>query len=371
MKRGDPIRILIAGGGTGGHFFSGVAVGEAFVTRGASNEVVYVGTRNGIEARVGPEQGLDVRFIDVAGLRGKGLSGKLKGLLKLPWSLVQSIGLILKYRPKVVMGVGGYASGPVVLAARFLGRKTGIVEQNSIAGTTNRILGKFVHKVFVAFEAARAEFPRHKVVVTGNPIRAGVVELLTLESTGTVGIGDRLKVLVVGGSQGARALNEAFMELGPHLSDEMRRKLYVVHQTGTADVARVKAAYAEHGVDGKVVPFIHEMAEAYRSADLVVCRAGALTVSELTISRRGSVLVPYPFATDNHQETNARELVEAGAAELMLQKDLSGESLAAMLERMNASRRSLQMMAWKAAELAKPAAAAEVVDEMYRVMGLP
>lgn len=371
MSRKGPIKILIAGGGTGGHFFSGVAVGEAFLTRGAGNEVVYVGTRRGIEAKVGPANELDVRFIQVSGLRGKGFAAKVRGLLKLPLSLLQSVGLILKERPRIVMGVGGYASGPVVFVARFLGCKTGIVEQNSVAGSTNRILGKIVHRVFVAFEAARAEFPRHKVVVTGNPIRAGVVELLTLESTGTVGIGELLKILVVGGSQGARAINEAFMELGPHLTPELKRKLHIVHQTGRHDEERVRAAYKKFGVEAKVVSFIHQMAEAYRSADLVVARAGALTVSELTISRRGSVLIPYPHAVDNHQETNAQALVDRGAAEMLLQRDLSGESLAAVLGRMDSSRRELQMMAWKASELAQPAAAAEVVDEMYRVVGLP
>ncbi|MCP4870641.1 MAG: undecaprenyldiphospho-muramoylpentapeptide beta-N-acetylglucosaminyltransferase [Proteobacteria bacterium] len=365
------MKVLIAGGGTGGHFFSGVAVGEAFLSRGGGNEIVYVGTRNGIEARVGPQQGLDVRFIDVAGIRGKGLMSKLKTVARLPLSLVQSMRLIMKVKPKMVIGVGGYASGPVVVAARLMGKKTGIVEQNSVAGTTNRILGKIVHRVFIAFEDARDEFPASKVHFTGNPIREGVVQLLTLESTGTVGIGDRLKVLVLGGSQGARALNEAFMEVAPFLSDKLKSKLHIVHQTGTADEDRVRAAYAESGLDAKVEPFIHEMAEAYRSADLVICRAGALTISELTISRRGSVLVPYPHAIDNHQQVNAQALVDGGAAEMILQKDLTPQSLGDCIERLSKNRRELQMMAWKAGEFAKPQAATEVVDEMYRAAGVP
>jgi len=365
------MKVLIAGGGTGGHFFSGVAVGEAFLSRGGDAEIVYVGTRNGIEARVGPKSGLDVRFIKVAGIRGKGLGSKLKSLARLPLSLLQSMRIIARERPRIVIGVGGYASGPVVLAARLMGRKTGIVEQNSVAGTTNRILGKIVHRVFIAFEEARSEFPAHKVHFTGNPIREGVVQLLTLESTGTVGIGDRLKVLVLGGSQGARALNEAFMAVAPFLSDTLRSKIHIVHQTGKADQERVRAAYVESGLDARVESFIDEMAEAYRSADLVVCRAGALTVSELTISRRGSVLVPYPHAIDNHQEVNAQALVDGGAAEMILQKDFSPQSLGDTLERLGNDRRTLQIMAWKAGEFAKPQAATEVVDEMCRVAGVP
>lgn len=364
------MKVLIAGGGTGGHFFCGVAVGEALLSRGGGNEVVYVGTRNGIEARVGPQQGLDVRFIDVAGMRGKGLLSKLKTLVRLPLSLLQSMRLIMQVKPTIVLGVGGYASGPVVVAARLMGKTTGIVEQNSVAGTTNRILGKIVHRVFIAFEEARDEFPAHKVHFTGNPIREGVVRLLTLESTGTVGIGDRLKVLVLGGSQGARALNEAFMGVAPFLSDKLRKKLHIVHQTGTADEERTRAAYAESGLEARVESFIHEMAEAYRSADLVICRAGALTISELTISRRGSVLVPYPHAIDNHQQVNAQALVDGGAAEMILQKHLTPQSLADTIERLAADRRGLQIMAWKAGEFAKPQAAAEVVDEMYRAAGV-
>jgi UDP-N-acetylglucosamine--N-acetylmuramyl-(pentapeptide) pyrophosphoryl-undecaprenol N-acetylglucosamine transferase len=367
----DGVKILIAGGGTGGHFFSGVAVGEAFEARSSGNRIVYVGTRNGIEARVGPKQGLEMRYIGISGVRGKGLVSKLKAVAKIPLALIQSALLVLREKPKIVMGVGGYASGPVVLAARFLGKKTGIVEQNSVAGTTNRILGRFVHRIFVAFDEAKSVFPGRKVVVTGNPIREGVVNLLTLESTGTVGLGDRFKVLVLGGSQGARAINEAFMDIGPHLSDTLREKLLIVHQTGQADEERVRAAYETAGITAKVEPFIHEMAEAYRAADLVICRAGALTISELALSRRGSVLIPYPYAIDNHQQVNAQALVDAGAAEMVLQPDLDGQKLADVVHRLNGSRRELQMMAWKAGELARPEAATEVVDEMCRVSGLP
>ena len=365
------MKILIAGGGTGGHFFSGVAVGEAFLARDGTSEVIYVGTRNGIEARVGPEQGLDVRFIDVAGIKGKGLSSRLLVLLKLPLSLFQSLVLLLREKPDVVMGVGGYASGPLVLAARLLGKPTGIVEQNSVAGATNKILGRVVHRVFLAFEEARGAFAPHKVVVTGNPIRERVVQLLTLESTGTVGLGSRFKLLVLGGSQGSRAVNEAMMSLGPAVGPAFRERLHIVHQTGAADEERVRAAYAASGISAEVHPFIHGMAEAYRAADLVLCRAGALTVSELSMSSRGSVLIPYPHAIYNHQELNAKALVDAGAGEMILERDITPELLAATLERLDGDRKGLQQMAWKAGSLARPEAATEVVDEMHRLLGRP
>lgn len=364
-----PLKVLIAGGGTGGHFFSGVAVGEAIVSRNEGNRVVYVGTRTGIEARVGPRMGLDVRFVTVAGIKGKGLFSKLAALVKLPVGVLQGAWLVLKERPDFVLGVGGYASFPVVLAARLLGRKTGVVEQNSVAGLTNRMLGRLVHRVFVAFEETIAEFAPHKVHFTGNPLRADVVRLLALESTGTVGIGERMKVLVLGGSQGARALNEAFMGLGEHLDERLKHKLLITHQAGVDDEERVRAAYAAAGIEAHVHAFIDDIAQCYRAADLVVCRAGALTVSEVGMSARPAIFVPYPFAIYNHQERNARALVDAGAAELILQSDLTPESLAAALGRLEGDRRSLQRMAVSAGHLARPQAASEVVEEMCALRG--
>jgi len=365
------VKILIAGGGTGGHFFSGVAVGEAFLTRNEDNVIVYVGTRNGIEARVGPKEGLDVRFVTISGIKGKGLLSRLTALAKIPLSLLQSMALILKERPTIVIGVGGYASGPAVLAARLLGRKTAVVEQNSVAGATNRILGKVVHKVFVAFAPATKDFPPGKAEVIGNPVRERFVQLLTLESTQTVGVGARLKLLVVGGSQGAHAVNVGMIEAVAGMDDELKGRIHVTHQTGVNDVELVTKGYADAGIKSKVIPFIDDMAEAYRGADLVVCRAGAMTVSELMISRRGSLLVPLPQAIYDHQTTNAKVLVDGGAGELVVQNDQLAENLREAITRLEGDRRVLQEMAGKAGELGKPAAAAEVVDTMYRLIGRP
>jgi len=365
------LKILIAGGGTGGHFFSGVAVGEAFLIRNEDNTVVYVGTRNGIEARVGPKEGLDVRFITVSGIKGKGLVARLSALAKLPLSLLQSMWLVLKERPAVVIGVGGYASGPVVLAARLLGRRTAVVEQNSVAGATNRILGKLVHRVFVAFPPATRDFPPGKAEVIGNPVRSRFVQMLTLESTQTVGVGEKLKVLVVGGSQGAHAVNVGMIEAVAGMPEGLRNKLHITHQTGTKDEVLVREGYEKAGVAGKATPFIDDMAAAYRFADVVVCRAGAMTVSELMISRRGSILVPLPSAIYDHQTTNAKVLVDGGAGELVAQDGQLAENLRSALTRLEGDRMALQEMAAKAGALGKPAAAAEVVDVMYRLVGRP
>lgn len=371
MSGSKGISVLIAGGGGGGHFFSGVALGEAFLARCRENRIVYAGTRHGIEARLGPSLGLDVRFVSASPLRGQGLGGKLLALLRLPVAIAQSLAILLRERPAMVLGVGGYASFPVLLAARLAFRLTGIVEPNAVPGLANRILGRIVHRVFVASETARRGLPRSRTVVTGNPIRGRVVELLTLESTGTVGIGDRLKVLVLGCTEGARAINDAFVGLGDHIAPALRSKLFVIHQSGVQDEDRVRRAYRDSGIDAKVEPFIEDMGEAYRAADLVVCQPGGLTVSELMISRRGSILVPSRDVADNHQEINAQALVEAGAAEMILQSDLSAAKLADSLQRLCQSRRDLQLMAWRAGELARPQAAAEVVDEMYRAAGRP
>lgn len=366
-------RVLIAGGGTGGHFFSGMAVGEAFAARDPKNQVVYVGTRSGIEARVGPREGLDVRFVRVSGLKGKGAAARVAGLLRLPLSLWDSLVLLLRLRPALVVGVGGYASGPVVMAAKLLRRPTAIVEQNSIPGFTNRVLGRVVDRVFTAFPETEAYFPRRRVVFTGNPIRRRLAETLTLENRSSPGLsaGGEVHVLAFGGSQGARSLNRAMVAMVTELPADLRGRIRLVHQTGEHDHAEVAAGYARAGFDHvEVLPFIHDMAGAYHGADLVVCRAGASTLAEVTVSRRPSVLVPYPHAIYNHQELNARSLVERGAAVMLLDRDLNGASLAGAIAGLVADPERLSRMAAAAADLGRPQAALDVVDECYRLAGL-
>jgi UDP-N-acetylglucosamine--N-acetylmuramyl-(pentapeptide) pyrophosphoryl-undecaprenol N-acetylglucosamine transferase len=363
------VKVLIAGGGTGGHFFSGVAVGEAWLSRDPKTEIVYVGTKQGIEARVGPKLGLAMRYVSVSGIKGKGPLARLRAVLRLPVAMAQSFALVLRERPQAVLGVGGYASGPVVLAARLLGKATGVVEQNSVAGATNRILGRFVDRVFVAFSEAGTAFPARKVVVTGNPVRERMVQTLMLDSTGSVGLGAKLRVLVLGGSQGARRVNEVMVQAVSALPQATREALVLVHQTGVPDEDTVRDGYARAGFAATVLPFIDDVAEAYRAADLVVCRAGALTVSELGISRRAAVFIPFPFAIDNHQERNAQTLVDADAALMIRESELTPQRLAETIDGLHHDRKRLQRMAWNAGALARPQAAAEVADEMCRLAG--
>lgn len=366
------MRVVIAGGGTGGHFFSGVAVGEAFQARDPRNEVVYVGTRAGIEARVAEREGLDVRYVRVSGLKGKGPGARLRGLARLPLALVDSVVLLARLRPRLVIGVGGYASGPVVVAARLMLRRTAIVEQNSIPGFTNKVLGRIVHRVFVSFPETRKWFPERKVVFTGNPIRRRLAETLTLDNDAPERgpDGRDFHLLVFGGSQGAHRLNVAMVEAVSRLPEAVRDRMRVLHQTGERDLEEVRAGYARAGFAAvDVRPFIEDMADAYRQADLVVCRSGASTLAEVTVSRRPAILVPYPYAIYDHQEVNARSLVERGAARLLRDRDMTGETLAHEIAALAGDPVLLRRMGLASGELGRPQAALDVVDECYRMTG--
>jgi len=352
--------MLIAGGGTGGHLFPGIALAEEVSTRHPDNRVLFVGTTRGLEARVVPAAGFALETIEVRGLKGMGLVKSLQALLLLPLSFVSSWRIVGRFRPDVVVGVGGYASGPVVLAAWTRGVPTAIQEQNALPGMTNRILGRLVRAVFIAFEQARVAFPPRKTYLVGNPVRRKLMDNYLLRSRSAVSDG-RFRLLVVGGSLGARGLNTRVLEALPHLGG-LRGHMDVVHQTGAADLERVKAGYAAAGMTAEVVPFVEDMSAAYAQASLVLCRAGATTVAELTICKKASILVPFPFATDDHQAVNAAALVEAGAALMFREAELTGERLAGELRRLAADAEMLQRMERAAGHLGRPEAARELVD---------
>ncbi len=355
-------RWVIAGGGTGGHFFSGVAIGDAILDRDPDAQVVYVGTEAGIEGRTAERDRLDIRYIDVAGIKGKSLSRRIRSTAQLPVSLWQSAGILRDVRPHVVIGVGGYASGPVLLAARLLGLPTAVMEQNSVPGFTNRTVARFADRVFVGFPGAEDRFPGGRGEFVGNPIRLSVVRRLAEQPPRTPDGKGPLHLLVFGGSQGAHHLNTAMVDAVGHLPPPLQERLRVVHQTGTADRDSVQEGYRAAGFDGvEVTAFIDDMADAYGAADLVVCRAGALTVAELTICRRPAILVPFPHAIYNHQEINARTLVDRGAARLLLDGDLDGETLAAEIAGLAGDGDGMGRMAEAAASLARPDAGFEVV----------
>jgi len=351
------VRMMIAGGGTGGHVFPGIALAGEVVTRHPDNDVVFVGTSRGLEAKVVPATGYPIELIDVKGLKGKGPFTFLANLLLLPGALVQCWRVLTKWHPDIVVGVGGYASGPVVLAAWLLRIPTALQEQNAVAGITNRLLGVLVQAAFTAFPEASRFFDRAKVYQLGNPIRRELMENYMRPSQ----VHDKLRLLVFGGSQGAHVLNLRFIEALPHLAD-LRGRLEITHQTGARDRAAVERGYHAAGFNPDVREFITDMSEAYARADLVVCRAGATTLGELTVCKKPSLLIPFPAAADNHQVMNARSLVDAGAAIMIEEAHLTGEVLAHEIRALLTHPERRESMARAAGRLGSPQAASEIAD---------
>ena len=354
---------MVAGGGTGGHLFPGVAVAQEIVRRFEGAEILFVTGRRKMESEVLRKTGFRQRSIAVEGMKGRGL---LKGAwvtLKLPWSLLESLWILRGFSPHLVLGVGGYSAGPVCLAARVMGVPSAIHEQNSFPGVTNRLLCRVVDRVFISFEESRKHFSGGSIFLTGNPIRP---EFVTAE-TRTGEKGGVFTVAVVGGSQGARAINEAVVE-ALALLKERKRPCRVIHQTGDLDYEKTVALHRAKGLEALVMPFIQDMAGVYREADLVVSRAGAGAVFEMAAMGKPSLLIPYPFAANRHQETNARFLVEAGAAEMILQENLTGEVLADRLVKWMEGRAALEKMGQAARRVSKPDAAQKIADLLLEMV---
>lgn len=357
------MRVLIAGGGTGGHLFPGIALAEEVSTRHSGNEVVFVGTDRGLEARVVPAAGYTLETIPARGLKGMGPLKLLQGLLALPRAFVRSWRILRRYRPDVVVGVGGYASGPVVLAAWMQRVPTAVQEQNALPGFTNKILGWFVGAVFVAFEEARRYFPSRKVHLIGNPIRRKLMDNYLRSRVAH----ERFCVLVFGGSLGAKGVNARVLEALDHLG-ELRDQLHFVHQTGKNDLEMVRRGYQERGFSAEVVEFIEDMSGAYARADLVVCRAGATTLAELTVCKKAAILIPFPYAADNHQEVNAAAMVAGGAAVMFRESELTGPRLAEELRALKLNPERLRRMEKQAGLLGRPEAAKELADVCAQMM---
>ena len=344
--------MMVMAGGTGGHVFPALAVAEVLRERNVA--VTWLGTRRGIESDLVPEHGFPIDFIDVEGVRGRGVMKLLKAPFVLMKSLWQSIGVIRNQKPEVVLGLGGFASGPGGVAARLLGLPLVIHEQNAIAGTTNSLLAKIASRVLEAFPGA---LPRGEWV--GNPVRKDI-EALPLQKEHEM-TGERpLRLLVLGGSLGATAINEQLPKALALLAGEVAPE--VRHQCGRAHETNTESAYKTAGVNASIEPFIADMAEAYGWADVVICRAGALTVAELTAAGVGALLIPYPHAIDDHQTKNGEWLVEQRAALLMQQSDLTPEKLAAQITEWSTDRTKLQSMAVNAQTMAKSGVAESVAD---------
>ena len=309
-------------------------------------------------------EGYELKVIEAAALKGKGIGGMLASLLAIPRSLWQSWRLLRSVQPGLVLGVGGYASGPVVLTAWAMGFRTAIHEQNSLPGLSNRILGRFVDRVFISFENSGAHFPRRKTVLTGNPVRK---KLRRAKGNSWQQGEKEFTLLVFGGSQGAHRLNLAMEESLPHLGD-LKGKMRIIHQTGDMDYDYVRAFYEREGVAAEVHRFIYDMDQAYRAADLILCRAGATTLFELMAMGKAAILVPYPYAANDHQTLNAKALVDAGAALMAADADLNGKVLSGLVRELKEDPERRRRMGERAAALAQPGAAEKIADLCHRMV---
>jgi len=351
------MRVVIAGGGTGGHLFPGIAIAEEFLRRDKKTEVLFVGTQRGIESKLLGPSGYKLSTIDVEGIKGRGIRALIKGFYQIPQSMWQSRRILKEFRPGIVIGVGGYASGPAVLAAYFMGLPTAIAEQNAAPGITNIILGKFVDKIFVTYAGTADSFPASKVLVSGNPVRAAFTSVRSRQKAAK----DFQQLLIFGGSQGAQAINKSIVEMLPQLQ-KIKNNIRILHQTGARDVEPVSEAYARYGIRAEVTAFIVDMADAYRHADLIICRAGATSLAEITTAGKAAILIPFPFATNDHQTKNAEAMAEKGAAIMIQEKDLSGDKLFAVVEKLLQDPQKLRLMEENSATLGDVNAAATIVD---------
>jgi len=353
--------VVIAGGGTGGHLYPGIAVARELLARQPDAQISFAGTERGIETRVIPREGFSLDLIRSGGLKGKSLADRARGVALLPMSLVDAWSVISSRRPDLVIGVGGYSSGPVVLVAALRRVPTMVLEQNAVPGLTNRLLARFVDAAAVTFDATAAFFGS-KAFVSGNPVRpeflatAGSSQESARDESASV-----TRVLVFGGSQGAHAINVAMVEAAPGLAAG-HPHLRLTHQTGERDVEMVRAGYRAAGLPADVEPFLYDMGRQLGRADVVVCRAGATTLAELTAAGKAAILVPLPTATDDHQRRNAEALAASGAADVLLQREMTGGSLAARVLALAGDRERRRRMEQAARRLARPDAAKAIVD---------
>ena len=364
---GEPARrIVLAGGGTGGHLFPGIALAEEIRRRSSAHQILFISRGNEFERAALARAGFPLAAISVEGLKGRRRWDQLRGLCRLPRGIAQSFLRLQAFRPHLVIGLGSYSAGPVVVAAWLLRIPVALCEQNVLPGITNRVLARLADLIFTSFDESEGGFDPAKVRWTGNPLRRQMVDPTARPSPPDTPPAKRFTVLVMGGSQGAHRINTAVIEAlgGLGGGDDF----FFIHQTGGADEALVADAYRQSGVSARVRSFFDDMAVQYGQADLVICRAGATTVAEITALGKAAVLIPYPHAADDHQHRNARRLVDTGAAEMIDEQELNGELLAARLGRYASHPEVLADLARQAARLGKPDAARRIVDECWRLV---
>ncbi len=356
------MKVLIAAGGTGGHIFPGIAVANELLRRDEATQVLFVGTAKGIETQIVPDSGFQLSLIHSAGLKGVGVIGKIKGLSILPKSFLEARQLIKQFRPHVAVGAGGYVSGPVLMMARLMGVPTLVMDSNALPGYTNRQLARFVDRAALTFEEAMPFFGK-KGVVTGNPVRKEFFDIKPKERT------DKFHILIFGGSQGARAINNSMAVALEHLADRSE-SLSITHQTGDGDYLKIRELYDRSAfADADVRPFILSIFDEFEKADLIICRAGATTCAELAAAGKASLMIPLPSAADDHQRKNADALKKAGAARVLLQRDMDGRRLAEEIINLSSSPAAVTQMESAAKKMGRADAAertADLIEELRK-----
>ncbi|MCU0238467.1 MAG: undecaprenyldiphospho-muramoylpentapeptide beta-N-acetylglucosaminyltransferase [Pyrinomonadaceae bacterium] len=353
------MKVLFAAGGTGGHIYPAIAVAKEILRRDSASVIKFVGTERGLETKLVPQNGFELLTIDSAGLKNVGLIGQLKGMLLLPKSFLQARKLLKEFQPDVVVGAGGYVTGPVLLMASLAKIPTLVMDSNALPGFTNRQLARFVDKAALTFEESLKFFP-NKGVVTGNPVRQEFFEVKPKQREA------KLNLLIFGGSQGARAINFAMVDALKNLPKD---KINIVHQTGEHDFEKVEQGYKDANVSADIRKYITDMVAEFAKADLVICRAGATTCAELSAAGKVGIMIPLPTAADDHQRKNAEALVNANAAKMILQANLTGESLAKEIESLINSPEKITEMENSARKLARKDAAeltVNIIEELSK-----
>jgi UDP-N-acetylglucosamine--N-acetylmuramyl-(pentapeptide) pyrophosphoryl-undecaprenol N-acetylglucosamine transferase len=348
------VKLLIAGGGTGGHVFPAVAIAREWLSLGAEREVVLVGTQRGIEMKLAPQAGLPLETIRVAGLKGKGGTTLVKNLAMLGTGLADAFGVLRRHRPAVAFGVGGYAAGPMLLATWLRGIPNVIFEPNAEPGFTNKVLARMAKRIATGYEAS-AHTWGEKAVVTGCPVRPEFFSIAARRPE------KPFRLLITGGSQGALPINQAFMAAA-ELLGARKTELQIVHQTGERDYNKVHAAYARYEFRVEVSPFLTDMAARFAWADIIVCRAGAITAAEVAAAGRAAIFIPFGRATDSHQLRNAQEMVNGGAGRLIQEPELTAERLTREIFSLLDRPGDIEQLSTKARSLAHPYAAREIVN---------
>ena len=362
------LKIVIAGGGTGGHLFPGIAIAQEFEARNAASRIIFISTGNPLERSVLSKTGYRLQTITAAGIKGLGLWNQIRSGLKIPKGILEANRILKKFSPDLTIGLGSYSAGPVVFAAWLRRIPIVVHEQNILPGITNRILSRFANRIYISFKNTRSHMDPQKVNWTGNPVRQDILDSAAriidpkTDKSGT----KPFTVLIIGGSQGAHRINMAVIEALDHLRD--LEQLHFVHQTGQADEQPVREAYRRSKVDGTVQAFFNNMAGQYSRADLIICRSGATTVAEITALGKAAIFIPFPFAADNHQVLNAGSLSDVGAAEILTEKNLSGKILSEKIAYFAAHPAELENMSAKALQFGKPDAARNIVNDCYRLL---